>query len=235
MSKTPGNRSHATDEELIDGALEGGAEGERCLESMLVRYRPWVLRRCVAMLDNRDDAEDATQEVLLRVVRGLGGYEGRSRFRTWLFTIIQHECWTVSMRRRRHLISEDVRAKMQLHYDLEARAQPMPLALMPMRDVLARMPDGARKLLQLRYLRGMALQDIALRLGLSLSATKMRLYRALERAQHLMATRAASSDRARPGRLLEHPDAGGRAWTTDARRYGRRQVSVTRSRERAGR
>lgn len=57
------------------------------LNILLVTVRPEVLRLCMRMLSNREDAEEACQDTLLAMARGLPGFEGRSAFRTWLYRI----------------------------------------------------------------------------------------------------------------------------------------------------
>jgi hypothetical protein len=57
------------------------------LNVLLVTVRPEVLRLCTRLLSNREDAEDACQDTLLAVARGLPGFEGRSAFRTWLYRL----------------------------------------------------------------------------------------------------------------------------------------------------
>jgi RNA polymerase sigma factor (sigma-70 family) len=57
------------------------------LNVLLVAVRPEVLRLCTRMLSNREDAEEACQDTLLAVARGLPGFEGRSTFRTWLYRL----------------------------------------------------------------------------------------------------------------------------------------------------
>lgn len=57
------------------------------LNVLLVTVRPEVLRLCSRLLANREDAEEACQDTLLAVARGLPGFEGRSAFRTWLYRL----------------------------------------------------------------------------------------------------------------------------------------------------
>lgn len=57
------------------------------LNVLLVAVRPEVLRLCTRMLSNREDAEEACQDTLLAVARGLPGFAGRSAFRTWLYRL----------------------------------------------------------------------------------------------------------------------------------------------------
>ncbi|PWI13740.1 RNA polymerase subunit sigma-24 [Streptomyces sp. Act143] len=65
------------------------AGGDRAaLDGLLAAIRPEVVRRCGRFLPCREDAEDAAQDVLLQVARGIGTFEGRSRFSTWLYTVV---------------------------------------------------------------------------------------------------------------------------------------------------
>jgi RNA polymerase sigma factor (sigma-70 family) len=57
------------------------------LNVLLVTVRPEVLRLCTRMLSNREDAEEACQDTLLAMARGLPGFQGRSAFRTWLYRL----------------------------------------------------------------------------------------------------------------------------------------------------
>jgi RNA polymerase sigma factor (sigma-70 family) len=65
------------------------AGGDRAaLEELLGLIRPRVLRRCSRFLPCYQDAEEACQDVLLRVARGTTGFRSRSKFSTWLHVII---------------------------------------------------------------------------------------------------------------------------------------------------
>ena len=56
----------------------------RALTALLTAIRPEALRLCARFLPNREDAEEACQDTLLAVTRGIHRFEGRSSFRTWL-------------------------------------------------------------------------------------------------------------------------------------------------------
>ncbi|WP_330234692.1 RNA polymerase sigma factor [Streptomyces sp. NBC_00566] len=69
------------------------AAGDRAaLDRLLTELRPEVVRRCGRFLPCREDAEEAAQDVLLQVARHIGGFEGRSRFSTWLYTVVANCC-----------------------------------------------------------------------------------------------------------------------------------------------
>jgi len=185
---------HIPDEELVSKALADHAEADGHLAQLLKRHRPSIYRRCLSITGDHHDAEDVTQEILVRVLRGLDGYEGRASFRTWLHTIIQHQCWTFSARRTRQSIPQDVRAKIELHLSAGSDSHSELISDKQLPRMLAEMPVQVREILQLRFFRELPLPRIATLLGMSLSATKMRLYRALATGQDLMSamsTRAA--------------------------------------------
>jgi RNA polymerase sigma factor (sigma-70 family) len=65
------------------------AGGDRAaLETLLGEIQPSVLRRCARFLPCYQDAEEACQDVLMQVARNIGGFQGRSKFSTWLHVII---------------------------------------------------------------------------------------------------------------------------------------------------
>jgi RNA polymerase sigma factor (sigma-70 family) len=57
------------------------------LEGLVCRHQPWIYNIAVRMLYHPEDAQDATQEILIKVLTRLSSFEGRSSFRTWLYRI----------------------------------------------------------------------------------------------------------------------------------------------------
>lgn len=73
-----------SDESLVGAARAGNREA---LEALLRRHQSWVYNLALRMLWSPQDAEDVTQEVLLRAITKLSTFRGRSSFRTWLYRI----------------------------------------------------------------------------------------------------------------------------------------------------
>jgi len=62
--------------------------GDRAsLEELVRRHQRWIYNIAIRMLHHPQDAEDATQEILLKAVTRLSSFEDRSSFRTWLYRI----------------------------------------------------------------------------------------------------------------------------------------------------
>lgn len=72
------------DVELVKRAQAGD---RAALEGLVLRHQPWIYNIAVRMLYTRENAEDATQDILIRMLRGLPSFRAESRFRTWLYRL----------------------------------------------------------------------------------------------------------------------------------------------------
>jgi RNA polymerase sigma factor (sigma-70 family) len=73
-----------TDVDLLERTRQGSREA---LEELVARHQPWIYNIALRMVYHAQDAEDATQEVLIKILTKLSTFEGRSSFRTWLYRI----------------------------------------------------------------------------------------------------------------------------------------------------
>lgn len=70
------------------GLVMRARSGDRkALEELVEHHQGWIYNIAIRMLYHPQDAEDATQEILLKAVTRLSSFEGRSSFRTWLYRI----------------------------------------------------------------------------------------------------------------------------------------------------
>ena len=76
--------TNVPDEELVAKAQSGDRDA---LEGLVRRHQAWVFNIATRMVWRRDLAEDATQEILIKVVTKLSTFRGQSQFRTWLYRI----------------------------------------------------------------------------------------------------------------------------------------------------
>ncbi len=71
--------------------VSAAQKGDRgALTEVVERHRPWVYNIAVRMMGDPGSAEDATQDIFIKVVRRIDSFEGRSSFRTWLYRVAFH-------------------------------------------------------------------------------------------------------------------------------------------------
>jgi RNA polymerase sigma-70 factor (TIGR02960 family) len=90
--------------ELVAAAQDGDADA---FERLAAAYRRSLHAHCYRMLSSLQDAEDALQETLLAAWRGIGGFEGRSSLRSWLYRIATNACLRLAEHRPHRLLSSD--------------------------------------------------------------------------------------------------------------------------------
>ncbi|MEM9071106.1 MAG: RNA polymerase sigma factor [Myxococcota bacterium] len=89
-----GDADDDADEALVRAANAGE---HAALDRLVRRHQRWVFNLALRMLHDPEDAADASQEIMVKAIVGLSKFEGRSRFRTWLYQIAANHL----LRRRR--------------------------------------------------------------------------------------------------------------------------------------
>lgn len=87
-------------------AAQGG--DRRALETLLRGQYDRVFAVCRRLAGNDADAADATQEALISVVKGLGRFDGTSRFSTWVYRIAVNRTLDELRRRKRRGFVADI-------------------------------------------------------------------------------------------------------------------------------
>src|SRR5690349_22350169 len=85
----------SADFDLISQAKNGNRDA---LESLILRHQAWIYNIAVRMVFHPQDAEEVTQEVLIKAITRLSTFQGESRFRTWLYRITANH--VLNMKRR---------------------------------------------------------------------------------------------------------------------------------------
>ena len=92
MTKPGSQPSHldpAAEEALLDAWFEGE---EAALGDLLAAFKPRIWSICWRTLQHYEDAADLTQDVLVKVMTGLEGFDRRSKFSTWVYRIAINAC-----------------------------------------------------------------------------------------------------------------------------------------------
>jgi RNA polymerase sigma-70 factor, ECF subfamily len=188
--------------DLLTAARAGD---EAAFAGLVEPHRRELRVHCYRMLGSIEDAEDLVQETFLRAWRHLGGFEGRSTLRAWLYRIATNACLDALDGRARRVLPPDLRPASGADVDLPPRTdvpwlQPFPDRLLepaapaadePSEAVVARetielaflaalqhLPPAQRAVLILRDVVGWPAKQAAAQLGLSVAAANSNLHRA---------------------------------------------------------
>src|SRR5262245_10495425 len=82
---TEAGETEGDDLALVRRVQEGDREA---LEALVKRHQDWIYNIVLRMVYHPYDAQDATQEVLIKLLTKLSTFEGRSSFRTWLYRLV---------------------------------------------------------------------------------------------------------------------------------------------------
>ena len=167
-----------SDETLAAEAAREGSDGPAFVE-LLNRYRERVWRVCFRLLGHADDAQDAAQEVFVRLFTQRTRFQGHSKYSTWVHGIAVRTCLMSRRSRGRRRRHEAVAAKSELPVG-EPREPGLSLDL---REMLDSLDEEDRALVILKYCENYSYEELAEIFGLSAAACKMRVSRAKEKIQ----------------------------------------------------
>ncbi len=154
--------------------LRRAQSGEReAVAVLLQRHREAISRLCFQILRERESAEDAAQEILLRAFEKMPTFRGESEFSTWLYRIALNHCLEMqrkTARRDSFLVEDEPKSTADFSRRIDTR-----LALETALDAL---PEPLRIALILRQWHEKSYQEIGAILNLPLGTVKSRIHQA---------------------------------------------------------
>ena len=188
MTHVAGDAPEPTDEALAAQAAREGSDG-LAFTALMERHRERVWRVCWRLMGTQHDAEDAAQEVFVRLFFDRGKFAGRSAYATWLHGVAIRTCLTLrrsrSRRHRREAPGDDA----QIAARADAAAQPA--AAVDASHDIAALLDGLdeedRALVLMRFAEGHDYEQLAEMFGISAGACRMRI----SRIREALSTKAA--------------------------------------------
>ena len=142
---------------------------EEVFDRVYRMYGPALYRFCLMQMKNAADAEDVMQEVFVKRLYQAPPFQTAEHERRWLFRVALNQCrdeWKRGCRRE---------------LPLEAAALvAVPEPERALLEQVAALPEKLRTVIHLHYCEGYSQQEIALLLGITVSAVKMRMKRGRE-------------------------------------------------------
>ena len=151
---------------------------------LIERHRVGLERYAVHLLGQREDAEEALQDALVRAYRSIGQCRERDRFRAWLTRILVNRCRTLLARRQqqgRFQVSIEEIDGMPAVGPTEGTGR-----LDDIQRGLARLSAEAREAFLLKHVEGFSYEEMVELTGASLSALKMRVSRACDQLRRTL-------------------------------------------------
>jgi RNA polymerase sigma factor (sigma-70 family) len=162
-----------SDDRLARRAAQGDP---RAFEAIYERYHQELYRFCQAMVGNPADAQDALQNTMVKVLRGLPGEQREIRLKPWLYRIARNES-VETLRRRRQSeplgSAYEAAAGRELAETAEARER-----LRTLLADLEELPQRQRAALVMRELSGLDFEEIGAAFGSSAAVARQTLYEA---------------------------------------------------------
>ena len=172
-----------------DKLIEAARGEDSAFEVLVRRHYEKTFGLCWSLLHDHAAAQDATQEIFIKVYRRLESFQKNASFSTWLYRVAANHCLDILRKNRR-----ERREPLETFLDREAAATPQAAASLETSDLiekaLNRLSPQERLILTLREAQGLSYEEIAQTLECSLDAVKARLKRARqglkEEARHFL-------------------------------------------------
>jgi RNA polymerase sigma-70 factor, ECF subfamily len=178
----------------LEGVVQRAQDNDA--EALGEIYRRFVRRvfgLCRYMLGSRENAEDATSEVFMKLQRSIASYDGSIPFPRWLLRLASNQCIDVLRRRAR---GRKVMAEPEAGAEVidAASSEPSPLGALigkeeraKVRDAVERLPENYRVPLVLRYYSELTYNEIAHELGLEKNYVAALIFRAKQELRRRLA------------------------------------------------
>jgi RNA polymerase sigma-70 factor, ECF subfamily len=185
--------THLSDEELIKRAKKGD---ERAFTQLVKRYESLVYRYAFKVCRDEEKASETWQDTFVNVYRKLHQFNGRSKFTTWLYSIVTNSCRMKRRQRKIDHASISIDAPQGFHDDRESDDEGRTIQTIPswketpidtimdkelrtiLNTTIEKLPYDYRIVFVLRDVEGLSAQETGKILKLSIPAVKSRLRRA---------------------------------------------------------
>jgi RNA polymerase sigma-70 factor (ECF subfamily) len=206
--------------EEADVVAELKAGSEEAFAWLISTYHQPLYSVIARMLQNPADAADVTQDVFIKVFRGIGGFHGESSLKTWMYRIALHEASNQRRWWSRHC-RQEVTIETETGHSADGQpicikdtlvdANESPFDLAAHEEIHARVEaelreisEPFRSVLILRDIEGLAYEEIAEILNVQLGTVKSRLMRGRAQIKARLAPFAEAAAK-RPSGAARHP------------------------------
>lgn len=169
-----------SDEEVLEQYLL--SQNVHYFNLLYDRYSDKVFAKCIAMLKFSDLAEDATQEIFVKILLSLSRFSGKSKFSTWLYAVTYNYCVDL-IRKNKKSNTETIEDANKMHVidtGIED-AEILETNVLRLKEVMEQMNIEDKTILMMKYQDDLSIREICEVTSKTESAVKMKILRAKER------------------------------------------------------
>jgi len=158
------------------------AGDKEAFRHLVERYQNQAIGHAIAILGDRDDAQDALQDAFLDAFNALHRFDVGRQFYPWFYLILRNCCFKLAAgRKKRDLTSSDDIEMLAPTPDLR------PEETMLLERMMLELKAEDRELITLKHLDGLSYEELSERLALPLGTIMSRLYHARKRLRDKLA------------------------------------------------
>lgn len=166
-----------TDEELVEQYL--ATRNNYFFELIYHRFSKKIFGKCMSLLKDESLAQDATQDILMKIMLNLAKFGGRSKLSTWIYSITYNFCidFIRKMKKRKESSIEDQLEIEDEGDEIEDKIL-LEMQFEHLKYALDEIPEDDKAVLMMKYMDDMSIAEICEVLDKSESAIKMKIKRA---------------------------------------------------------
>lgn len=179
-------QAHITlsDQEIIREYLR--TQRQDYFSILYTKYADKVYRKCYTLLKDQGLAEDAMQDIFVKIMMNLASFSEKSQFSTWVYSITYNYCidYIRKNKKAKQLFVDDIERAPDLIDDVPDEFL-LSMEVKRLKTILEKLPVDDHAILLMKYQDDMSIRDIAELLTKTESAVKMKIKRAKEKAQDI--------------------------------------------------
>ncbi|MEA3405456.1 MAG: sigma-70 family RNA polymerase sigma factor [Pseudomonadota bacterium] len=171
------NISQLDEAKLIEQAKQELPHVTLAFEELVRRHEKMVYAICLRYFGDVQQAEEISQETFIKVFQQINKFRGDAKFSTWLYRVTINLCHTAAQKKTSLFddpvedYADDLRLSEEFECDDEEQC---------IQYCIDQQKEQEKAMISMRFNTDLSLQEISDVLNIKLSATKMRLYRAME-------------------------------------------------------
>lgn len=153
-------RNSLSDEEVIVEYLKG--QNPYYFDLLYNRYSAKIFGKCLTLLRDEFKAQDATQDIMMKILLNLNKFSGNSKFSTWVYSITYNFCIDSirKSKKDKSILMDDV----SMFSDVEDEVSDkflLEIKLERLKRILEMINVEDKSILLMKYMDGLSIKDIA--------------------------------------------------------------------------